>query len=113
MSFVYSFKNEVSQKQCAEALAGHGVFTKIKKRISKYASNGQNLKITFECHLPFRKLFEPRIQQFLDPFSIILQQMDFLKDMLFVVRLTTLLGGIVVFTNPQLFSSNVSKYSLR
>ena len=35
--------------------------------------------------------------------------MDFLKDMILVTRLTTLLGGIVVFTNPQLFSSNVSQ----
>ena len=43
-----------------------------------------------------------------DPLSIILTQMDFLKDMILVVRLITLLGGIVVFTNPQLFSSNVS-----
>ena len=34
--------------------------------------------------------------------------MDFLKDMILVGRLITLLGGIVVFTNPQLFSSNVS-----
>ena len=43
-----------------------------------------------------------------DPISIILTQMDFLKDMILVVRLINLLGGIVVFTNPQLFSSNVS-----
>ena len=34
--------------------------------------------------------------------------MDFLKDMILVTRVITLLGGIVVFTNPQLFSSNVS-----
>ena len=56
----------------------------------------------------FRKFFRPQIQQIFDPVSIILPQMDFLKDMILVVRLITLLGGIVVFTNPQLFSSNVS-----
>ena len=55
-----------------------------------------------------RKLIGPTIQQIFDPLSIILTQMDFLKDMILVVRLITLLGGIVVFTNPQLFSSNVS-----
>ena len=37
--------------------------------------------------------------------------MDFLKDMILVVRLITLLGGIVVFVNPQLFSSNVRSLS--
>ena len=35
--------------------------------------------------------------------------MDFLKDMTLIGRLIVLLGGIVVFQNPQLFSSNVSK----
>ena len=34
--------------------------------------------------------------------------MDFLQDMILVVKLITLLGGMVVFSNPQLFSSNVS-----
>ena len=35
--------------------------------------------------------------------------MDFLKDMILVVRLTTLMGGIIiVFKNPQLFSSIVN-----
>ena len=57
----------------------------------------------------FRRIFTPTIQTILDPFMIILPQMDFLKDMILVVRLITLLGGIVVFTNPHLFSSNVSK----
>ena len=36
--------------------------------------------------------------------------MDFLKDMILVVRMISLLGGIVVLANPQLFSSNVSTY---
>ena len=50
------------------------------------------------------------IQQIFDPISIVLPQMDFLKDMILVMRLITLLGGLfVVFTNPQLFSSNVSR----
>ena len=35
-----------------------------------------------------------------------------MKDMILVVRMITLLGGIVVFTNPQLFSSNVSEFDL-
>ena len=35
-TFVYLFKNEVSQWLCAEALAEGGVFTKIKEIISKY-----------------------------------------------------------------------------
>ena len=48
------------------------------------------------------------IQQIFDPISIIIPQMDFLKDMILVMRMVTLLGGFVVFTNPQLFSSNVS-----
>ena len=56
------------------------------------------------------KLFGPIIQQIFDPISIMLLQMDFLKDMILVTRLITLLGGIVVFSNPQLFSSNVSKF---
>ena len=55
-----------------------------------------------------RKLFGPKVEQIFDPISIILPQIDFLKDMTLVTRLITLLGGIVVFTNPQLFSSNVS-----
>ena len=54
-------------------------------------------------------MFGPRIQQIFGPISIILSQMDFLKDMTLVTRLITLLGGIVVFTNPQNFSSNVSE----
>ena len=37
--------------------------------------------------------------------------MDFMKDIILVVRLITLLGGIVVFTNPQLFSSNVCEFA--
>ena len=42
-----------------------------------------------------------------------LPQMDFLKDMILVVRLITLLGGIiVVFKNPHLFSSVVSTFHL-
>ena len=57
----------------------------------------------------FRKCFGPRNQQIFDPISIILPQMDFLKDMTLVIHLITLLGGIVVFTNPQNFSSHVSK----
>ena len=48
------------------------------------------------------------IQQIFDPISIIIPQMHFLKDMILVMRMVTLLGGFVVFTNPQLFSSNVS-----
>ena len=54
-------------------------------------------------------LLGPTTQQLLDLLSIILPQMDFLKDMILVVRLITLLGGMVVFANPQLFSSNVSE----
>ena len=71
---------------------------------------GQNLKSLNCLNIPslFRKLFGLRIQQILDPVSILLPQMDFLKDMILVMRLITLLGGIVVFTNPQLFSSHVS-----
>lgn len=38
-----------------------------------------------------------------------LTQMDFMKDMTLVVRMITLLGGSVVFMNPHLFSSTVSK----
>ena len=57
----------------------------------------------------FRKFFRLRIKQMLDPLLMILPQMDFLMDMILIVRLITLLGGIVVFTNPQLFSSNVSR----
>ena len=59
----------------------------------------------------FRKLPGPKIQH-IDPLSIILPQMDFMKDIILVVRMITLLGGIVVFTNPQLFSSNVSELDL-
>ena len=43
----------------------------------------------------------------LDPLSVILPQMDFIKDMIFVMRMITLLGGSVVFLYPQLFSSKV------
>ena len=56
-----------------------------------------------------RKLFGPKVEQIFDPISIILPQIDFLKDMTLVTRLITLLGGIVVFRNPQLFSSHVSQ----
>ena len=66
----------------------------------------------FQIGFFFRKLFGPTVQQIFDPISIILPQMDFLKDMILVVRLTTLLGGIVVFSNPQLFSSNVNNLIL-
>ena len=38
-------------------------------------------------------------------------QMDFMKDMILVVRMIALLGGMVVFANPRLFSSNVIKHS--
>ena len=60
-------------------------------------------------NLSFRKVFGPKIQHIFDPISIILPQTDFIKDMILVTRLITLLGGIVVFTKPQMFSSNVSK----
>ena len=101
----------MSQKKCAKALAVEGVFTKISERISKYASKRQNPKIFnfLSIHLFSRKLFGSRIQRIFDPFLIMLPQVDFLKDMILVVRLITLLGGIiVVFKNPQLFSSIVS-----
>ena len=45
----FLFKNDLTQMQCAEALAVHGFFTKIKKSISKYVSNRQNPEILFEC----------------------------------------------------------------
>ena len=48
------------------------------------------------------------MQPIIDPLSVILPQMDFMKDMTLVVRMISLLGGVVVFTNPQLFSSKVS-----
>ena len=67
-----------------------------------------NLRSSNSFNWFFRKLFGPKIQQTFDPISIILTQMDFLQDIILVTRLITLLGGIVVFTNPQLFSSNVS-----
>ena len=74
----------------------------------------RNSCIILNClNLVFRKLIGPYIQHILDPISILLPQMDFLKDMILVVRLITLLGGIVVFTNPQLFSSHVSIFQLR
>ena len=110
-TFVYLFKNEVSQWRCAEALAEGGVFTKIKEIILKYTSK-RNVQLYIYSNFFnsfFRKLFGPVIQQIFDPISIILPQMDFLKDMILVVRLITLLGGIiVVFNNPQFFSSVVS-----
>ena len=68
--------------------------------------------ISSKSFFAFRKLFGPTIQQIFDPLSIILSQVDFLKDMVLVVRLITLLGGIVVFKNLHLFSSNVSEYYL-
>ena len=43
----------------------------------------------------------------IDPLRVIVPQMDFIKDMIFVMRMITLLGGSVVFLYPQLFSSNV------
>ena len=67
-----------------------------------------NLRSSNSFNWFFRKLFGPKIQQTFDPISIILTQMDFLHDIILVTRLITLLGGIVVFTNPQIFSSNVS-----
>ena len=48
----------------------------------------------------------------LDPLSVILPQMDFIKDMIFVMRMITLLGGSVVFLYPELFSSNVKSNKL-
>ena len=72
---------------------------------------------TVKCHIVkqiikplfhFRKFFGPKVKNFFDPLLIMLTQMDFLKDMVLVVRMVTLLGGIVVFANPQLFSSTVS-----
>ena len=79
------------------------------KSWKEFQSMHQNLKIFnyLSLHSFFRNCFGPQIQQFLDPISIILPQMDFLKDMILVVRLITLLGGMVVFTNPHQFSSNV------
>ena len=53
------------------------------------------------------------MQQIFDLFSIIVPQIDFLKDMILVVRLISILGGIAVFTNSHLFSSNVSKFNER
>ena len=75
----------------------------------------QNLRICncLGIYSFFRKVFKPRTQTFLDPILIILTQMDFLNDMILVVRLITLLGGIVVFKNPHRFSSNVSKFNER
>ena len=61
----------------------------------------------------FRKCFGPKMQQMLDLFSVIVPQIDFLKDMILVVRLISLLGGIAVFTNSHLFSSNVGKFNKR
>ena len=69
----------------------------------------QNLMNFQKRTFVFRKLYGPMVQQIFDPILIILSQMDFLKDMILIIRLIKLLGGIVVFTNPQLFSSNVSK----
>ena len=71
----------------------------------------KNIYVIIGLFFLSRQLFGLKIQQIIDPFSIMLPQMDFLKDMVLVVRLITLLGGIVVFTNPLLFSSNVSRQS--
>ena len=35
--YISFFQNEISQKQCAEALAVRGVFSKIQETIFKYA----------------------------------------------------------------------------
>ena len=85
-------------------------------RRSFLQNQGKNFKVGIQkgninvntIWLYSRKCFGPIAQHIFDPLSIILPQIDFMKDMVLAMRLITLLGGIVVFTNPQLFSSNVS-----
>ena len=62
-----------------------------------------------KSHFLWRSYFGLVINKISDPLIFFLSQMDFLKDMTLISRLIILLGGIVVFQNPQLFSSNVSK----
>ena len=56
---VYLFKNDVSQKKCAESLAVQGVFNKIKETISKYASKKGKFQksFTFQVYLHFSENF--------------------------------------------------------
>ena len=68
------------------------------------------MKIDISCKT-FRHPFGQIFQQILDPLTVMLPQVDFIKDMILVVRMITLLGGIVVFTNPHLFPSTVSNLS--
>ena len=48
-----------------------------------------------------------------EPMMIVSSQLDMIKDLLLVMRVITGLGWFyVVFTNPHLFSSNVSYFKL-
>ena len=47
----------------------------------------------------------------LEALSIVLKQVDFVKDGLLLFRMIHYLGGMyVVFKNPHIFSSNVSSF---
>ena len=110
---LFNLQNEMSQKQCAQALEIEGFFSKIEYNVSKYAlpTKVNTTKIVNTTqNVFFRNIFGPKIHLILDPISLLIPQTDFIKDIILVVRLFTLTGGMVVFTNPQLFSSTVRNY---
>ena len=85
-----------------------------KDRMVNIKENMHSFFLAEKLPFPLSRLFTNRVMSFVtEPMMIVSSQLDLIKDLLLVMRVITGLGWFyVVFTNPRLFSSNVSYFKL-
>ena len=104
-------KNTTSQFKCAQLLSDGCCQVPMKyfKGIRSMFLNEFYFVILTKFILQ-SKAFRDKIHLILVPFEVVLSQVDVVKDWILIVRMIFYLGGLrVLYQNPSIFSTNVSK----